>query len=992
MTQAMVTIAIRISVDKLDQARRQIADLGNPAGPIGTKIAGAAGDEFVHFMSLHAIQSHLPDHGFIVCELSADGEVDLVLNKLVARAGDALLPIFRLASSDLVRNGLVALLKKGVVDTGYGFLQPPGLPFSGVPGMSVLRIKQEKALAEKVASLLATPEGHDSSLARLECVKRTLAADPDYCWALEAPPLPPPGPTREPALIDKITSLAPSLFTSFLWPLLLVAALLGSWFTWPTGGWTWTVSGIVLFMFHTATLTLLITVVALGAAYAAFRREERSDWISDAAPTLEQSRQMFAHENVPGYAHNHMISHTVIKPGFLRFITIRLAFWAVAKVTALNPRPGYLGDIGTIHFARWVTLPGTHDMLFFSNYGGSWESYLEDFITKAHGGLTGVWSNTMGFPRTNNLFMDGATDGERFKRFARQSMSYTPFWYSAYPTLTTANIRTNAQLRRGLQAHTETEATEWLSLFGSTTRPATKLDTTQIQTIVFGGLGFKPEGRLLTIRFGDDVACNTAVLQTLVPLLSFNDGRYIKAESVVTLALAPSGLTRLGLPHDAVETFPAAFQLGMRGEGRARILGDDASCADWWWDSAPVDAALLVYGDSVNAVAEQVAFIDKQLADAAGKIVDQINLATVHEKLTDRKEPFGFVDGVSQPSIRGTYRGLRNADPIHLVEPGEIIVGYPDNRGSIPPGPLLDARYDPEMMLPIAGDDHGFLDAIKANPRLIGLNGSYLVIRQLEQESEAFWAYCKRQADKFASRFPAPAICDAEFIAAKIIGRWKDGSSLARNPYMSATRLREIYGADSAATTMREAAKPANPEASPVQPGDRVGVPEPRSSVRPPRPDNDFLFGTEDPQGLRCPYGAHVRRANPRDSLSPGSMEQIDITNRHRILRIGRGFSAGQGRQAGLMFMCLNGDIERQFEFIQQTWMGSTKFHGLDSETDPIVVTGQPGTNGFTVPVRTGPVALEQMPRFVTLRGGGYFFVPGRQLVRYLASASVLRL
>ena len=50
------------------------------------------------------------------------------------------------------------------------------------------------------------------------------------------------------------------------------------------------------------------------------------------------------------------------------------------------------------------------------------------------------------------------------------------------------------------------------------------------------------------------------------------------------------------------------------------------------------------------------------------------------------------------------------------------------------------------------------------------------------------------------------------------------------------------------------------------------------------------------------------------------------------------------------------------------------------------------GTNGFTVPVRTGPVALEQMPRFVTLRGGGYFFVPGRQLVRYLASASVLRL
>ena len=73
-------------------------------------------------------------------------------------------------------------------------------------------------------------------------------------------------------------------------------------------------------------------------------------------------------------------------------------------------------------------------------------------------------------------------------------MSHTPFWYSAYPSLTTANIGTNAQARRGLLARTKTEVTEWLSLFGSTKRPATKLDTTHIQTIVFGGLGFSACG------------------------------------------------------------------------------------------------------------------------------------------------------------------------------------------------------------------------------------------------------------------------------------------------------------------------------------------------------------------------------------------------------------------------------------------------------------------------------------------------------------------
>ncbi|MBV8455159.1 MAG: hypothetical protein JO122_00915, partial [Acetobacteraceae bacterium] len=66
--------------------------------------------------------------------------------------------------------------------------------------------------------------------------------------------------------------------------------------------------------------------------------------------------------------------------------------------------PGFLSDIGTIHFARWVTPPGTRDLLFFSNFDSSWESYLEDFITLAHAGLTGVWSNSIGFPRSENLF------------------------------------------------------------------------------------------------------------------------------------------------------------------------------------------------------------------------------------------------------------------------------------------------------------------------------------------------------------------------------------------------------------------------------------------------------------------------------------------------------------------------------------------------------------------------------------------------------------
>ena len=107
------------------------------------------------------------------------------------------------------------------------------------------------------------------------------------------------------------------------------------------------------------------------------------------------------------------------------------------------------------------------------------------------------------------------------------------------------------------------------------------------------------------------------------------------------------------------------------------------------------------------------------------------------------------------------------------------------------------------------------------------------------------------------------------------------------------------------------------------------------------RGDNDFLFGTEDPEALRCPFGAHIRRANPRDSFDPGSNDQIAITNRHRIMRVGRVYQEKAGEKPGLLFMCLNGDIERQFEFVQQTWLMSPSFHGLSCEKDPVLGDGE---------------------------------------------------
>jgi deferrochelatase/peroxidase EfeB len=367
-------------------------------------------------------------------------------------------------------------------------------------------------------------------------------------------------------------------------------------------------------------------------------------------------------------------------------------------------------------------------------------------------------------------------------------------------------------------------------------------------------------------------------------------------------------------------------------------------------------------------------------------------------------EPFGFVDGISQPVIRGTYKALRGADPIHMVEPGEFILGYPDNRGNLPAGPTLPAIHDPGNLLPIAAaTQHGFAQPIVNDQRDLGRNGTFLAVRQLEQHPSAFWDYCAGAAKEIAARFPKWTNVSREFVGAKLVGRWPDGSSMVRFPYTAGSEEDEEHVMMRAASGAATAQVPAPPP--PVAPARALQahpVPRRRAKVEVKAtasrtrevavtPDNDFLFGMEDPQGLRCPFGAHIRRANPRESFDPGSQEQLAITNRHRILRVGRRYQEPAGAQPGLFFMCLNADLERQFEFVQQTWLQSPSFHGLVEERDPLLGMRDAGSrpssdDGFTIPTRESPVRLRGMPDFVRTLGGGYFFVPGRSVLWWLSS------
>ena len=124
-----------------------------------------------------------------------------------------------------------------------------------------------------------------------------------------------------------------------------------------------------------------------------------------------------------------------------------------------------LAGVKTIHFARWVVINEQRRVIFASNYDGSLESYMDDFIDKVAWGLNAVFSNGVGYPKTNWLIFGGAKDEQAFKDYIRVHQIPTQVWYSAYDHLITLNIANNAKIRAGLYSNTsETEAEEWLRL------------------------------------------------------------------------------------------------------------------------------------------------------------------------------------------------------------------------------------------------------------------------------------------------------------------------------------------------------------------------------------------------------------------------------------------------------------------------------------------------------------------------------------------------
>ena len=213
---------------------------------------------------------------------------------------------------------------------------------------------------------------------------------------------------------------------------------------------------------------LLLIVLAIGLLPVTIiliiilRRKEMSDKPWDNQASAANVDALMKTENQ--IAQNHLASITDIKPGTFRLYLLKLVLFAVNLVARVCTH-GTLSGIPSIHFAHWSII-NNKQLLFFSNFDGSWVSYLDDFIDKAATGLTGVRTNSVGFPETRFLVLDGARDELRFKAFARNMQVPSQVWYSAHPDLTVQNIDRDSAIREDMWTDlSEADTKQWLKLF-----------------------------------------------------------------------------------------------------------------------------------------------------------------------------------------------------------------------------------------------------------------------------------------------------------------------------------------------------------------------------------------------------------------------------------------------------------------------------------------------------------------------------------------------
>ncbi|MEI7887469.1 MAG: Dyp-type peroxidase [Actinomycetes bacterium] len=486
------------------------------------------------------------------------------------------------------------------------------------------------------------------------------------------------------------------------------------------------------------------------------------------------------------------------------------------------------------------------------------------------------------------------------------------------------------------------------------TGPTPELQLSNIQGNILAGFN-KDHQRMLFFTFPSGLAAKQllSTLQQQVAnseeVLAFNSSYKAAASSNsplptatwLNLALTHAGLTALGVSRSDLQAFPDSFRQGMRA--RSGLIGDSGPSAPSNWITSNADHAVVILAaDRLSDLSDAARTATSQIKNAGGTITfDQTGAAREDEP---GHEHFGFKDGVSQPGIRGVTTPNNPDDPNQgvpgqdLLWPGEFVLGYPTQ---IPTGDGLNVQPGP---LAVSGPAWT-------------TDGSYLVFRRLQQDVAGF--------QSFISGTAATAGMSEDLFGAKLVGRYKSGCPLERTED-------QPVGLDT------QLADPSILDPSILQ-EDKI---------------NHFEFG-DDVNGNVCPRSAHVRKTYPRDDQTPTGGEAASQT--HRILRRGIPFGASYLPESsnalhaadaafphdrGLLFLCYQSSIERQFEFVQNRWSNDEDFPTRGSGEDPII--SQNASGVFQIP---GSQAQQvTLQGFVTTTGGDYFFQPSIEALQLLAT------
>jgi hypothetical protein len=346
-----------------------------------------------------------------------DGPAEDFLAELVARAGNGLQQIFSCCEGFTSDSNLLHWMQQ------HG--QPPAAAYVNWVGRTVRQVREEAALRDALVTYAQQNAGMLSAILPRqahETLQRFVRSEQQAGRLTLTPPQP----------------------TPLGWQMHNLVHLLG-------------VPLVLLVLLPFLLIYLPFFVVQL-------RRRERSD--PEIAPRIDPAH---AHQLADLEDHdvlNQFSAMGSVKPGLFRRWTLSFLLWVLNYTTMHIYNHGHLARVNTIHFARWVFLDDKKRLLFASNYDGSLDSYMDDFINKVAFGLNLVFSNGIGYPTTNWLILDGAKDEQKFKYYIRRHELPTEVWYNAHPGLTAFDRQRNTLIRAGLETNSmsDGEARQWLQL------------------------------------------------------------------------------------------------------------------------------------------------------------------------------------------------------------------------------------------------------------------------------------------------------------------------------------------------------------------------------------------------------------------------------------------------------------------------------------------------------------------------------------------------